>query len=75
VGLSKEEIIVSGSALDHTRAAIERNYDQAYTNAFECTYARAQNHDRAHTTYSRVLHIALAAVANLLAPWDIGAVT
>jgi hypothetical protein len=40
VELSKEGIIVLGSALDHTRASIERNYDRAYTNAFE-----PKNHD------------------------------
>jgi hypothetical protein len=34
-----------------------------------------KNHDRAHATYSRVFRVALTAIANLLAPWDIGEVT
>ena len=70
VELSKKGVIVLGSALDCTRAAIERNYDQAYTDAFE-----PKNHNRAHATYSHVFRVSLAAIANLPLPWDIGVVT
>jgi hypothetical protein len=42
VKLSKEGIIVPGSALDRSRATIERNYDRAYTNAFKRACAQAQ---------------------------------
>jgi hypothetical protein len=34
-----------------------------------------KNHDRAHAIYSYVFHFALAAITNLPAPWDIGAVS
>jgi hypothetical protein len=43
VELSKEEILVPGSALDRTRAAIEHTYDQVYNDVFECAYAQAQD--------------------------------
>jgi hypothetical protein len=36
---------------------------------------KPKNHDRAHATYYYVFHIALAAIANLPVPWDIGEVT
>jgi hypothetical protein len=42
VKLSKEGIIVPGSALDRSRAAIECNYDRAYANAFKRAYTQAQ---------------------------------
>jgi hypothetical protein len=57
VELSKEGIIVPGSALDRTRAALE-----------------LKNHNRAHAIYSRVFYVALAAITNLPASWDIRAV-
>jgi hypothetical protein len=59
VELSTEGILVPGSALDHTRAAIELTYDRAYNNAFERAWARAKIHDRAHATYTYVFRVAL----------------
>jgi hypothetical protein len=70
VEMSKEGFIVPDSALDHTKAAIECTPMHSGAHALE-----PKNHNRTHATYSRVFHIVLAAIANLLAPWDIGAVT
>jgi hypothetical protein len=43
VKLSKEGILIPGSALDRTKAAIEHTYDRAYNDVFERAYAQAQD--------------------------------
>ena len=68
VELSKEGIIVPGSALDRTRAVIECTPMCSSTLALE-----PKNHDLVHATYSRVFCVTLAGIANLPASWDIAA--
>ena len=63
--LSKEGIVVPGSALDRTRSPIERTTMRLSMPALE-----PKSHDRVHATYILFFRVALVAITNLLALWD-----
>ena len=87
VELSKEGIIAPVNALERKGVAIECICDQVTRENIESAYVRAQGtsdrcvapecktRDRAYSTYTRVFRVSLAAIVNLLAPWDFGAIT
>jgi hypothetical protein len=65
VELSKEGTLVLGSVLDRIRATIERKMMRSSVPVLE-----PKIYDQAHSTYTRVFHVTLATIANLLALWD-----
>ena len=56
VELSKKGILGLGIALDHTRVAIERIYDQAYNDAYKRPFAQAQEPRSSAPALKRKIH-------------------